>query len=146
MAGYFIDLILDSRSSVSVIAKHFLKAIGRKIDELSTKPITNVHSNKKKGLGITKAISVYINSISIKTDIKVFKAKKYTIIVGNKWLKKAKVLFDYKLLLKQNQKNEQSDESDDEENNEEENQEKQEKTAELAYTILIVNDCSFKII
>ncbi|KAG9306085.1 hypothetical protein G9A89_015989 [Geosiphon pyriformis] len=36
VAGYFIDLILDSRSSVSVIAKHFLEAIGRKIDEPST--------------------------------------------------------------------------------------------------------------
>ncbi|KAG9289410.1 hypothetical protein G9A89_007971 [Geosiphon pyriformis] len=36
VAGYFIDLILDSRSSVSIIAKHFLKAIGRKIDEPST--------------------------------------------------------------------------------------------------------------
>ncbi|KAG9304106.1 hypothetical protein G9A89_006016 [Geosiphon pyriformis] len=33
VAGYFIDLILDSGSSVSVIAKHFLEAIGRKIDE-----------------------------------------------------------------------------------------------------------------
>ncbi|KAG9301604.1 hypothetical protein G9A89_016674 [Geosiphon pyriformis] len=29
VAGYFIDLILNSRSSVSVIAKHFLEAIGR---------------------------------------------------------------------------------------------------------------------
>ncbi|KAG9303350.1 hypothetical protein G9A89_013676 [Geosiphon pyriformis] len=35
VAGYFIDLILDSGSSVSVIAKHFLEAIGRKIDESS---------------------------------------------------------------------------------------------------------------
>ncbi|KAG9303272.1 hypothetical protein G9A89_013598 [Geosiphon pyriformis] len=33
VAGYFIDLILDSGSSVSVIAKHFFEAIGRKIDE-----------------------------------------------------------------------------------------------------------------
>ncbi|KAG9294508.1 hypothetical protein G9A89_009355 [Geosiphon pyriformis] len=36
VAGYFINLILDSKSSVSVIAKHFLEAIGRKINELST--------------------------------------------------------------------------------------------------------------
>ncbi|KAG9303759.1 hypothetical protein G9A89_018656 [Geosiphon pyriformis] len=36
VAGYFIDLILDSESFVSVIAKHFLEAIGRKIDESST--------------------------------------------------------------------------------------------------------------
>ncbi|KAG9306098.1 hypothetical protein G9A89_016002 [Geosiphon pyriformis] len=35
MAGYFIDLILDSELSVSVIAKHFLDAIDRKIDEPS---------------------------------------------------------------------------------------------------------------
>ncbi|KAG9303787.1 hypothetical protein G9A89_018684 [Geosiphon pyriformis] len=36
VTGYFIDLILDSESSVSVIAKHFLEAIGRKINEPST--------------------------------------------------------------------------------------------------------------
>ncbi|KAG9299374.1 hypothetical protein G9A89_014022 [Geosiphon pyriformis] len=48
VADYFIDLILDSELSVSIIIKHFLETIGRKIDELSTRPITNVHSNKKK--------------------------------------------------------------------------------------------------
>ncbi|KAG9299895.1 hypothetical protein G9A89_005424 [Geosiphon pyriformis] len=36
VAGYFIDLILNSRSSVGVIAKHFLEAIEKKIDESST--------------------------------------------------------------------------------------------------------------
>ncbi|KAG9294701.1 hypothetical protein G9A89_008180 [Geosiphon pyriformis] len=97
VAGYFIDLILDSGSSVSVIAKYFLEAIGRKIDKPSTRPITNVYGNKKKGLGIAKAISVHINSISIETDMEVSEAKEYTIIVGNEWLKKAKVLLDYEL-------------------------------------------------
>ncbi|KAG9293042.1 hypothetical protein G9A89_016404 [Geosiphon pyriformis] len=97
VAGYFIDLILDSGSSVSVIAKHFLEVIGRKIDEPSTQPMTNIHDNKKKDLGIAKAVSVYINSISIETDMEVSEAKEYTIIVGNKWLKKAKALLDYKV-------------------------------------------------
>ncbi|KAG9298903.1 hypothetical protein G9A89_015925 [Geosiphon pyriformis] len=97
VAGYFIDLILDSRLSVSVIAKHFFKAIGRKIDKSSTRPMTNVHDNKKKGLGIAKTIPVCINGISIETDMEVFEAKEYTIIVGNEWLKKAKALLDYKL-------------------------------------------------
>ncbi|KAG9288246.1 hypothetical protein G9A89_021277 [Geosiphon pyriformis] len=97
VAGYFIDLILNSRSSVSVIAKYFLEAIRRKIDEPSIQPMTNVHGNKKKGLGIAKAIPVHINGISIETDMEVSKAKKYTIIVGNEWLKKAKELLDYKL-------------------------------------------------
>ncbi|KAG9305934.1 hypothetical protein G9A89_016587 [Geosiphon pyriformis] len=83
VAGYFIDLILDSGSSVSVIVKHFLEAIGKKINEPSTRPMTNVHSDKKKSLGIAKAVPVQINGISIKTDIKVSKAKEYTIIVGN---------------------------------------------------------------
>ncbi|KAG9288088.1 hypothetical protein G9A89_017683 [Geosiphon pyriformis] len=144
MAGYFIDLILNSGLSVSVIAKHFLEAIGRKIDELLTWPMTNVHNNKKKDLSIAKAVSVYINGINIKTDIKVSEAKKYTIIVDNEWLKKAKALFDYELceltikcdkksivvkccywttllVFKQNQKDEQSDESNDNESNKEKN-------------------------
>ncbi|KAG9293569.1 hypothetical protein G9A89_005572 [Geosiphon pyriformis] len=42
--GYFIDLILDSRSSVSVIAKHFLEAIRKKIDEPSIQPIVMVET------------------------------------------------------------------------------------------------------
>ncbi|KAG9298267.1 hypothetical protein G9A89_002755 [Geosiphon pyriformis] len=97
MAGYFIDLILDNRLSVSVIAKYFLEAIEKKIDESSIQPMTNIHGDKKKGLGIAKAVPVCINSISIETDIEVSEAKKYTIIVGNKWFKKVKALFNYKL-------------------------------------------------
>ncbi|KAG9295571.1 hypothetical protein G9A89_003874 [Geosiphon pyriformis] len=58
VAGYFINLILDSKLSVSIIAKHFLETIDRKINESSTRPITNVHGNKKKNLGIAKAVSV----------------------------------------------------------------------------------------
>ncbi|KAG9306160.1 hypothetical protein G9A89_016064 [Geosiphon pyriformis] len=58
VAGYFIDLILNSESSVSVIVKHFLEAIGRKINESSTRPITNIHGDKKKGLDIAKAVPV----------------------------------------------------------------------------------------
>ncbi|KAG9302355.1 hypothetical protein G9A89_011781 [Geosiphon pyriformis] len=58
VAGYFIDLILDSKSSVSVIAKHFLEAIGRKIDKPFTQPMTNIHGDKKKDLSIAKAVSV----------------------------------------------------------------------------------------
>ncbi|KAG9299999.1 hypothetical protein G9A89_009727 [Geosiphon pyriformis] len=125
---------------VQVPAKHFFEAIGRKIDKSSTKPMTNVHSNKKKNLGIAKAVSVHINNISIETDMEVSKAKEYTIIVGNKWLKKAKALLDYKfceliircdekpivvkcchwttfLVSKQNQE-EQSDKLDDNKSNE----------------------------
>ncbi|KAG9303236.1 hypothetical protein G9A89_013562 [Geosiphon pyriformis] len=162
VAGYFIDLILDSGSSVSVIAKHFLEAIGRKINEPSTRPMTNVHGDKKKGLGIAKAVPVHINGISIETDMEVSEAKEYTIIVGNEWLKKVKALLDYELceltikcgekpivvkcchwttplVPKQNQEEEQSDESDDEESDEEEEQEEQKETAELTYTTFTSN-------
>ncbi|KAG9299307.1 hypothetical protein G9A89_013955 [Geosiphon pyriformis] len=163
VAGYFIDLILDSRLSVSVIAKYFLEAIGKKINELSIWLMTNVHGNKKKDLGIAKAVLVCINGISIKTDIEVFEAKEYTIIVGNEWFKKAKTLLDYELceliircgekpivvkcyywttpsVFKQNQEKEQSDKLDDDESNEEKDQKEQEKTAEFAYTIFTSNN------
>ncbi|KAG9301032.1 hypothetical protein G9A89_015768 [Geosiphon pyriformis] len=162
VAGYFINLILNSESSVNIIAKHFLKAIGRKIDEPSTRPIINIHDDKKKGLGIAKAVPVQINGISIKTNIKVSEAKEYTIIVGNKWLKKAKVLLDYKLckliircgekliivkychwttlpVPKQSQEKEQL-ESDDKESKEKDEQKEQEETAELVYTIFTSNN------
>ncbi|KAG9290723.1 hypothetical protein G9A89_011686 [Geosiphon pyriformis] len=163
VAGYFIDLILNSGSFVSIIAKHFLEAIGRKIDEPSIRPITNVHGNKKKGLGIAKAIPVRINGISIETDMEVSEAKEYTIIVGNEWLQKAKALLNYKLceltircgkkpivvkcrywttppVPKQNQKVEQSDESDNNKSDDKKDQEEPEETAKLAYTIFTSND------
>ncbi|KAG9287788.1 hypothetical protein G9A89_017383 [Geosiphon pyriformis] len=115
--------------------------------------MTNVHGDKKKGLGIAKAIPVRINGISIETDMEVSKAKEYTIIVGNEWLKKAKALLDYELYVvrnllwlsvaigqlpqypsraqkKMNQMNQMM---------EEEEQEEQEETAELAYTIFTSN-------
>ncbi|KAG9304795.1 hypothetical protein G9A89_016825 [Geosiphon pyriformis] len=84
--------------------------------------MTNIHSNKKKDLGIAKAVSVPINGINIEIDIGVSEAKKYTIIVGNEWLKKAKALLDYKLYnlssIQANQKEKQSNESDDDKSNE----------------------------
>ncbi|KAG9289304.1 hypothetical protein G9A89_007865 [Geosiphon pyriformis] len=121
--------------------------------------MTNVHGNKKKGLGIAKAIPVRINGISIETDMEVSKAKEYTIIVGNEWLKKAKALLDYKLckltircgekpivvkcrhwttppVPKQSPEENESDESDDKESEEEE---EQEETVELTYTIFTSN-------
>ncbi|KAG9302399.1 hypothetical protein G9A89_011449 [Geosiphon pyriformis] len=161
VAGYFIDLILDSGSSVSVIAKHFLEAIGRKIDEPSTRPITNIYGNKKKDLGIVKAIPVHINDISIEINMKVSEAKEYTIIVGNEWLKKAKALLNYELckltirygkkpivikchywttssVPKQNQEEKQSNESDNDESDDED-QEEQKKTVEFVYIIFTSN-------
>ncbi|KAG9304253.1 hypothetical protein G9A89_019815 [Geosiphon pyriformis] len=124
VAGYFIDLILDSGLSVNVIAKHFLKAIGKKINKPSTRLMTNIH---------VKAVPVRINSISIETNMEVSEAKEYTII-------KAKALLDYKLceliircgekLIVQNQEEEQSDKSNDDEK----------ETAELTYTIFTSNN------
>ncbi|KAG9290732.1 hypothetical protein G9A89_011695 [Geosiphon pyriformis] len=90
--------------------------------------------------------------------MEVFKAKKYIIIVGNKWLKKTKALLDYELckliircdkksmvvkychwttppISKQNQEEEQLDELDNNENNKKKDQEEQKKTAKFAYTI-----------
>ncbi|KAG9301599.1 hypothetical protein G9A89_016669 [Geosiphon pyriformis] len=124
--------------------------------------MTNVHGDKKKGLGIAKAIPVCINSISIETDIEVSEAKEYTIIVGNKWLKKAKALLNYELckltircgkksivvkcrhwttplVSKQNQKEKQSNESDNDESNDKEDQKEPEETTELTYTIFTNN-------
>ncbi|KAG9303695.1 hypothetical protein G9A89_018592 [Geosiphon pyriformis] len=146
MAGYFIDLILDSGLSVSVIAKHFLEAIGRKINEPFTRSMTNIYGDKKKDLDIAKAIPIRINNISIETDME---------------LKKAKTLLDYELckltircdkksivvkcqhwttppVPKQNQEEEQSNESNDNESDDKD-QKEQEETAELVYTIFTSN-------
>ncbi|KAG9286719.1 hypothetical protein G9A89_012269 [Geosiphon pyriformis] len=98
VAGYFIDLILNSGLSVSVIAKHFFKAISRKIDEPSIRPITNVYGDKKKDLDIAKAIPVHINSISIETDIEVSKAKDNSKLLDNVKANKEGIMVNGKLI------------------------------------------------
>ncbi|KAG9294448.1 hypothetical protein G9A89_001953 [Geosiphon pyriformis] len=51
--------LADNSNIISLICKaQVAEAIGRKIDESSTRPMTNVHSNKKKGLSIAKAVPV----------------------------------------------------------------------------------------
>ncbi|KAG9286926.1 hypothetical protein G9A89_001164 [Geosiphon pyriformis] len=94
--------------------------------------------------------------------MEVFKAKEYTIIVNNEWLKKAKALLDYELceliircskkpivvkcyykttppVSKQNSEEKQLNESNDK-SDKKKDQEEQKKTAKLAYTIFISND------
>ncbi|KAG9291500.1 hypothetical protein G9A89_021919 [Geosiphon pyriformis] len=137
-----IDFVIDSKKTSTLTADNN-KPPKAKIDKPSIQPMTNIYGNKKKDLDIAKAIFVCINGISIETNIEVSEAKKYTIIVGNKWLKKAKMLLDYELckltircsekpivvkcchwttplVSKQNQEKEQSDKSDDNKSNEEE--------------------------
>ncbi|KAG9288100.1 hypothetical protein G9A89_017695 [Geosiphon pyriformis] len=126
VAGYFIDLILDSGLSVS-----------------------------KKNLGIAKAIPVCINGISIETDMEVSEAKEYTIIkvkallnyelceltirCGEKPIVVKCCHWTTPLATKQNQENKQLEESDDEESDEENEQKEQEETAELVYTTFTSN-------
>ncbi|KAG9306227.1 hypothetical protein G9A89_016131 [Geosiphon pyriformis] len=121
VAGYFIDLILDSESSVSIIAKHFLEAIGIKINEPSTRPITNIHGDKKKAL-----LDYELCALTIRYD------EKPIVVKCHYWTTS--------LVTKQNQEKEQSDESDNDESDDKKNQEKQEKTAELVYTIFTSNN------
>ncbi|KAG9294818.1 hypothetical protein G9A89_008510 [Geosiphon pyriformis] len=132
VAGYFINLILDSGLSISVIAKHFLEAIGRKIDELFTRPITNIHGDKKKGLGIAKAVPKAKALLD-------YELCELTIKCGKKPIVVKCCYWTIPPVSKQNQEEEQSDKSDNDKSNGEKNQEEQEKTAELAYTIFTSN-------
>ncbi|KAG9290378.1 hypothetical protein G9A89_007109 [Geosiphon pyriformis] len=81
--------------------------------------MTNVYDNKKKGLGIAKAVSVHINDISIKTDIKISETTSP--------------------VFKQNQEKEQLDESNNNESDKKKNQEEQKETVKLIYTIFTSN-------
>ena len=95
VAGYKFKLILDSGSSVSVISKHFLEAIARKIDEPSRRDLSNVHGQRKRALGIAKEVPVTVNGVTIAADMEVMDTDAYAIIIGNGWLKEAKALIDY---------------------------------------------------
>jgi hypothetical protein len=96
IAGYSFDLILDSGSSVSVIAKPFLDAIARKIDGPSKRAMSSVHREKKKAMGIAKDIPVVVDGVTIAANMEVIDTDNYVVIVGNGWLEEAEALINYK--------------------------------------------------
>ena len=96
IARYSFDLILDSGSFISVIAKPFLDAIVRKINGPSKQAMFSIHREKKKVIGIAKDIPVVVNGITIAADMEVINTDNYAIIIGNGWLEEAEVLINYK--------------------------------------------------
>jgi hypothetical protein len=43
VAGWKVEVILDSGSSISIVSKNFMESLGRKIEKPSERRITGIH-------------------------------------------------------------------------------------------------------
>ncbi|KAG9302210.1 hypothetical protein G9A89_020644 [Geosiphon pyriformis] len=123
VAGYFIDLILDSGSSKKGLG--IAKAIPVHINGISIETDMEVSEAKEYTIIVGNE---WFKKAKALLD---YELCELTIRCGEKPIVVKST--------KQNQEDEQSEESDDEESDKEDEQEEQEETAELAYTIFTSN-------
>ena len=144
VAGWKVEVILDSGSSISIVSKSFMESLGRRVERSSERRITGIHGEKRSSLGIVTQVPVKIGSVTVAVDTEVIDASGYSLVLGTDWLRKAGAIIDYqhcKLTLKDERgaisipcrnTNEVSPGSDDESDSEsdEENNESSEDSGE----------------
>ena len=103
VAGWKVEVILDSGSSISIISKKFMESIGRRIEKVSGRKITGIHGERRPSLGIVTQVPIKLEEIVVAVDMEVIDAAGYALILGTDWLRKAHAIIDYqecKLILK----------------------------------------------
>src|SRR6185369_10856300 len=103
VAGWKVEVILDSGSSISIISKKFMESIGRRIEKVSGRKITGIHGERRPSLGIVTQVPIKMEEIVVAVDMEVIDATGYALILGTDWLRKAHAIIDYqecKLILK----------------------------------------------
>jgi len=103
VAGWKVEVILDSGSSISIISKNFMESIGRRIEKTSGRRITGIHGERRPSLGIVTQVPIKLEEIVVAVDMEVIDAAGYALILGTDWLRKAHAIIDYqecKLILK----------------------------------------------
>jgi len=93
--GQWIQLILDSGSSGSVITKSFMEKINRKIDRQSSINMVGIHGDKKKALGEISNLPITIQDNLLPIDVVVSEATGYDVLVGNDWFIKYQAILDW---------------------------------------------------
>src|SRR6185369_3232160 len=94
--GQWIQLILDSGSSGSVITKSFMEKINRKIDRQSSINMVGIHGDKKKALGEISNLPITIQDNLLPIDVVVSEATGYDVLVGNDWFIKYQAILDWR--------------------------------------------------
>ena len=106
VAGWKVEVILDSGSSISIISKKFMESIGRRIEKESGRRITGIHGERRPSLGVVTQVPIKMEEIVVAVDMEVIDAIGYALILGTDWLRKAHAIIDYqecKLILKDNE-------------------------------------------
>jgi len=93
--GKEVELILDSRSSGSVITSQFLERIGRKADRPSDVNMIGIYGDKKRALGEIVQLPITVKNVEFPIDVVISEAKDYDIIVGNDWFAKYQATLDW---------------------------------------------------
>ena len=95
VAGWTVEIIIDSGSSTSIISKRFMEYINRKPNRISERMITGIHGNKKGSEGIVDDLPVHLGDVVVSANFEVIDTNVYNLVLGNDWLHKAKAIIDY---------------------------------------------------
>ncbi|KAG9303532.1 hypothetical protein G9A89_018428 [Geosiphon pyriformis] len=104
--GQSIKLILDSRSVGSIITRQFMDQLGRQVDRAASTRIITTDGATKIPIGEIDNLPIKINGIIVPIKVLVMEATQYQPLVGNDWLFKINVTFDWntqELQLSQNE-------------------------------------------
>ena len=84
----WIQLILDSGSSGSVITEQFMKKIGRKATRPSNVNMVGIHGDKKKVIREIEQLPIKIQGVDVSINVIISEAQGYDILIGNDWFTK----------------------------------------------------------
>jgi len=84
----WIQLILDSGSSGSVITEQFIKKIGRKATRPSNVNMIGIHGDKKKAIGEIEQLPIKIQGVDVPINVVISEAQGYDVLIGNDWFTK----------------------------------------------------------
>ncbi|KAG9302394.1 hypothetical protein G9A89_011444 [Geosiphon pyriformis] len=90
-----IKLILDSRSTGSIVTLQLVNQLGFKVDHAVTSQIITADGNTKLPHGEIDLFPFEINGIVIPTKVLVIDATQYQALVENDWLTKANATLDW---------------------------------------------------
>jgi hypothetical protein len=93
--GHEVSLILDSGSSLNIVAYPLLTKLGLKPIRSSTKTVMGIHGNRRLPMGEYDSLPVTVEGLTIPADVVVIDTNAYSLIVGNEWLTKARAKLDW---------------------------------------------------
>src|SRR4051812_32561668 len=88
VAGWKVEVILDSGLSIRIVSKNFLESLGRRIEKPSDRGIIGIHSEKCLSLGIVTQVLIKLGRITVTVNMEVIDANGYSLVLGTDWLRR----------------------------------------------------------